>query len=115
MMKEEEIQQTLIYSDFFRNETIEDQKLFLLLDAQQLILSLRTRWWRAFYLCVTWCVLGKITLIVGSVLTDPEYEFSSDEYVENNKVFNINYKSDKDNQPTLFQEMVLDEEVDALA
>ena len=35
MMKDEEILQTLIDSDLFRNKTIEDQKSFLLLNAQQ--------------------------------------------------------------------------------
>ena len=51
----------------------------------------------------------------GSILTDPEIEFSSDEHVENNEIANTVYKSEKDDKLKLFQEKVLDEEVDAIA
>ena len=54
---------------------------------------------------------------MGSVLTDPELEFSSDEHVENKEeVTNkeVNYENEKDDKPKLFQEKVPNETVDAI-
>ena len=121
MMKDEEILKTLIDSDLFRNETVED--CIKSLHFYNKLQTLNIKYSAKKHDDVPFTFVSrdfsseKITELVGSVLTDPDLELSSDEHVENKEdVTNkeVNYKSEKDDKPKLFQEKALDKKVDAI-
>nr|XP_022288507.1 uncharacterized protein LOC111100716 [Crassostrea virginica] len=121
MIKDEEILKTLIDSDLFRNETVED--CIKSLHFYNKLQTLNSKYSAEKHDDVPFTFVSrdfsseKITELVGSVLTDPELEFSSDEHVENKEeVTNkeVDYKIEKDDKPKLFQEKVLHKKVDAI-
>ena len=121
MIKDEEILKTLIDSDLFRNETVED--CIKSLHFYNKLQTLNIKYSAKKHDDVPFTFVSrdfsseKINELVGAVLTDPELEFSSDELVENKEdVTNkeVDYKNEKDDKPKLFQEKVLDKKVDAI-
>ena len=122
MIKDEEILKTLIDSDLFRNETVEDCiKSLHFYNKIQVLNSKYSAEKHDDDVPFTFVSRDfsseKITELVGSVLTDPDLEFSSDEHVENKEeVTNkeVDYKSEKDDKLKLFRWKVLEKKVDAI-
>ena len=121
MIKDEKILKTLIDSDLFLNETVED--CIKSLHFYNKLQTLNSKYSAEKHDDVPFTFVSrdvsseKITELVGSVLTDPELEFSSDEHVESKEdVTNkeVNHQSEKDDKPKLFQEKVLHKKVDAI-
>nr|XP_022288542.1 uncharacterized protein LOC111100742 [Crassostrea virginica] len=121
MIKDEEILKTLIDSDLFRNETVED--CIKSLHFYNKLQVLNSKYSAKKHDDVPFTFVSrevssdKITELVGSVLTDPDLEFSSDEHVENKEeVTNkeVDYKSEKDDKLKLFRWKVLEKKVDAI-
>ena len=121
MINDEEILKTLIDSDLFRNKTVED--CIKSLHFYNKLQTLNSKYSAKKHNDVPFTFVSrdvssdKITELVGSVLTDPDLEFSSDEHVENKEeVTNkeVDYKNEKDEQQKLFQEKVVHKNVDAV-